>query len=108
MALNMAQQEMEDLFHDSKQGIRLNYYPPCPQPELVIGIAPHSDPVALTLLLHGNDVQGLEVCQNGKWIPIKPVKNAFVVNVGDILEVRTITQYPQGACFEIARKKYKI
>ena len=30
----------------------INYYPPCPQPDLVVRVTPHSDLVALTILLH--------------------------------------------------------
>lgn len=33
-----------------KQGIKMNYYPPCSRPDLVLGISAHSDGTALTLL----------------------------------------------------------
>jgi hypothetical protein len=32
-------------------------------------------------------MQGLQVKKDGMWIPINPLPNAFVVNVGDQLEV---------------------
>ncbi|KAK2429915.1 protein SRG1 [Trifolium repens] len=81
--------EMLDFFKEGDQIIRLNYYPPCPQPHQVIGLNPHSDASALTILLQVNEMQGLQVKKDGMWIPINPLPNAFVVNVGDQLEIMT-------------------
>ncbi|XP_077252443.1 protein SRG1-like [Tasmannia lanceolata] len=86
-ALGMDTEEMRDLFIEGHQAMRMNYYPPCPQPEQVIGLTPHSDSVALTLLLQANDVEGLQIRKNGMWNPVKPLPNAFIVNIGDILEM---------------------
>ncbi|KAK7401736.1 hypothetical protein VNO78_13448 [Psophocarpus tetragonolobus] len=58
----------------------------------VIGLTNHSDSVGLTILLHVNEVEGLQN-QYGMWVPIKPMPNAFVVNVGDILEIITNGMY---------------
>ncbi|KAF8008403.1 hypothetical protein BT93_K2169 [Corymbia citriodora subsp. variegata] len=92
-ALKMDTKEMIEQFEEGLQGIRMNYYPPCPRPELVIGITPHSDAVGLTILLQVNEVDGLQVRKEGKWVPIKPLSNAFIVNVGDILEIVTNGNY---------------
>jgi isopenicillin N synthase-like dioxygenase len=86
-ALKIDENEMRMLFEDGVQSMRMNYYPPCPQPEKVIGLTPHSDGSALTILLQLNDVQGLQVRKDGNWVPVKPLPNAFIVNIGDILEV---------------------
>ncbi|KAB1208591.1 Protein SRG1 [Morella rubra] len=43
-ALGMDATDME-LFEEGSQSMRMNYYPPCPQPELVIGLNPHTDPI---------------------------------------------------------------
>ncbi|XP_010057199.2 protein SRG1 [Eucalyptus grandis] len=92
-ALKMDTKEMIELFDEGLQGMRMNYYPPCPRPELAIGLTPHSDAVGLTILLQVNEVEGLQVRKEGKWVPIKPLPNAFVVNVGDILEIATNGNY---------------
>ncbi|XP_011625850.2 protein DMR6-LIKE OXYGENASE 1-like isoform X2 [Amborella trichopoda] len=68
------------------QVLLINYYPPCPNPDLTLGIAGHSDPNAITVLQQG-EVGGLHVFKDGKWFAIEPVKNAFVVNIADQLEV---------------------
>ncbi|XP_059439774.1 protein SRG1-like [Corylus avellana] len=88
-ALKMEAMDMKELFEEGWQSIRMNYYPPCPQPELVIGLNPHSDAVGLTILLQVNEMEGLQIRKNGMWIPVKPLPNAFVVNIGDILEMVT-------------------
>ncbi|KAJ6828318.1 S-norcoclaurine synthase 1-like [Iris pallida] len=75
------------------QSFRINYYPPCPYAKNVLGIAPHSDAVGLTILLQVNSVQGLQICKNGRWIPVKLLPGAFVANIGDILEMLTNGKY---------------
>ncbi|KAK2376029.1 hypothetical protein P8452_48154 [Trifolium repens] len=87
--LKMKRNELLEFFEDPGQGIRMNYYPPCPQPENVIGLNPHSDSGALTILLQVNEVEGLQIRKDGMWIPIKPLSNAFVINIGDMLEILT-------------------
>ncbi|MCL7034922.1 hypothetical protein MKW94_013051 [Papaver nudicaule] len=86
-ALKMEATVMAELFEDGIQGMRMNYYPPCPQPEHVIGLTPHSDSVGLTILLQLNEVEGLQIRKDGVWIPVNPLPNAFIVNIGDILEI---------------------
>lgn len=81
---------MMDVFEDGMQSVRMTYYPPCPEPDLVIGLTPHSDAAGITILLQVNEVEGLEVKKDGAWIPVNFLPEAFVVNVGDILEVRPL------------------
>ncbi|KAF4359562.1 hypothetical protein F8388_003565 [Cannabis sativa] len=66
--LGIENKEISKLFEDGMQSINMINYPPCPQPEKVIGVKPHSDTVALTILLQANQVQGLQVKKDGKWI----------------------------------------
>ncbi|XP_058772213.1 protein SRG1-like [Vicia villosa] len=87
--LKIKPNELLDLFEDGSQAMRMGYYPPCPQPEHVIGLNPHSDASAITILLEVNQVQGLQIKKDGMWIPVEPLSNAFLVNVGDALEVLT-------------------
>jgi hypothetical protein len=34
-----------------------------------------------------NEVHGLQVRKGDNWITVKPVKNAFIVNIGDQIQV---------------------
>ena len=79
--------KLASMFEDGTQGVRMNYYPPCVHADKVMGLTPHSDATGLTLLVQVNEVQGLQIKKNGKWVPIKPVPDALVVNIGDIIEV---------------------
>jgi isopenicillin N synthase-like dioxygenase len=70
------------------QLLAANLYPPCPEPELAMGMPPHSDHGLLTLLTQ-NGISGLQVQHQGKWVNVNSIPNAFVVNVGDHMEVHT-------------------
>ncbi|KAI3831900.1 hypothetical protein MKX03_022272 [Papaver bracteatum] len=85
-ALQIKTNVMAEWFEDVKQSMRMNYYPPCPQSEHVIGLTTHLDPGGLTVVLQLNEVDGLQIKKEETWVPIKPLPNAFVVNIGDILE----------------------
>lgn len=65
----------------------VNYYPPCPDPSLTLGLLPHCDRHLLTVLSQG-DVSGLQAKYKGRWITVKPIPNAFVVNIAHQMEVR--------------------
>jgi len=86
-ALGIEEVEIRELFEDGIQMMRMNYYPPSPEPEKVIGLTNHSDPQALTILLQLNEPEGLQIRKDGMWVPVNPLPNSFIVNVGDILEV---------------------
>ncbi|XP_022719858.1 codeine O-demethylase-like [Durio zibethinus] len=86
-ALKIDEKEMIELFDDGFQAVRMAYYPPCPKPESVMGLVPHSDISLLTILLQVNGVDGLQIRKDGLWFPLNVIPDAFVVNVGDTLEI---------------------
>jgi isopenicillin N synthase-like dioxygenase len=49
---------------------------------------PHKDADSLTILAQ-DDVGGLEVRQlsDGKWIPVKSIPDAYIINIGDCFQV---------------------
>lgn len=67
--------------------LRVNFYPKCPQPDLTLGLSSHSDPGGMTLLLPDQHVYGLQVRKDNKWITVKPAPHAFIVNIGDQIQV---------------------
>ncbi|KAG0457624.1 hypothetical protein HPP92_022781 [Vanilla planifolia] len=64
----------------------INFYPPCPDPSLTLGLGKHCDPGLITLLLQGN-VSGLQILHNDEWIAVDPVPDAIVVNYGHQMEI---------------------
>lgn len=56
-------------------------------PDKVVGASPHSDTTTITILMQEDNVTGLHIRKEGQWVPVKPIPNALVVNVGDMIEV---------------------
>ena len=97
MAVDMGvePERLLEKFGGQPQTMKVTYYPPCRQAGDVLGLSPHTDACAVTLLLHVNDVQGLQIRRDdGKWHAVEPLEGAFIVNVGDTLEASTVTLGP--------------
>ncbi|KAF6171665.1 hypothetical protein GIB67_042180 [Kingdonia uniflora] len=94
MSLGSNKDVFNEKFGNAVQAVRMNYYPPCSRPDLVLGLSPHSDGSGLTVLQQamGSSV-GLQVLKDDKWVPIQPNRNALVINIGDTLEVLTNGKY---------------
>lgn len=66
--------------------LRLIHYPPARAVASSMGIGEHTDYECLTLL--HSTAPGLEVKNaRGAWVPAPPLPGAFVVNIGDLLEI---------------------
>ncbi|GLJ12786.1 hypothetical protein SUGI_0197730 [Cryptomeria japonica] len=65
--------------------LRLNRYPQCPVSSSVHGLIPHTDSDFLTILQQ-DQVGGLEIMKDGKWVCVKPEANALIVNIGDLMQ----------------------
>ncbi|KAJ9174412.1 hypothetical protein P3X46_013058 [Hevea brasiliensis] len=87
LGLNDQAQEFSQGFQEGTYDVRFNCYPPCPQPDRVIGMIPHADMSGITLLLDATDVPGLQVLKDGQWIFVEPIDGAIVVNIGQIIEI---------------------
>jgi isopenicillin N synthase-like dioxygenase len=87
------EEELVEAFTGKRQSMAMHYYPPCPDPDKVLGITPHTDGLGLTLLLHVDDTPGLQIKKDGRWYPVRPLPGAFLVNIGDILDVLTNGAY---------------
>uniref|UniRef100_A0A7N0RFB3 Fe2OG dioxygenase domain-containing protein n=1 Tax=Kalanchoe fedtschenkoi TaxID=63787 RepID=A0A7N0RFB3_KALFE len=80
--------------------VHMNYYPPCPNPELTTGTRCHSDKSLITALLQDR-VGGLSVkaatdvygVKKGDWIDVPPVEGALVINVGDVMQILSNGRY---------------
>lgn len=84
---------IKNILGEQGQHMAVNYYPPCPEPELTYGLPGHTDPNALTILLQDLEVAGLQVLKEGKWLAINPHPNAFVINLGDQLQAASNGMY---------------
>lgn len=93
VSLGLEPEFLVNIFKEIQQNMRINYYPPCPEASKVLGLSPHSDATGLTILLQANEVPGLQIKKNGKWFTVEPLPGAFVVNVGDLLEIFSNGKY---------------
>lgn len=78
--------------------MKINYYPPCPRPDLALGVVAHTDMSAITILVP-NEVQGLQVFRDDHWYDVKYIPNALIVHIGDQIQV-----YFTPACLELGNK----
>lgn len=93
--LGLEEDYLQKAFGGEENGacLRVNFYPKCPQPDLTLGLSSHSDPGGLTILLPDHDVPGLQVRRGDKWITVKPAQHAFIVNIGDQIQVLSNATY---------------
>ncbi|OAY72243.1 Naringenin,2-oxoglutarate 3-dioxygenase [Ananas comosus] len=84
-SLGLERDHMVKAMGKQAQHMAINYYPPCPQPELTYGLPGHKDPNAITVLLP-DSVSGLQVLRSQKWVAVEPVPNALIINMGDQIQ----------------------
>ncbi|CAI0544937.1 unnamed protein product [Linum tenue] len=85
-ALGLDPAHLKEMGCSEGLGIASHYYPACPQPDLTLGIARHSDLGFVTVLLQDH-VGGLQVFRRDRWVDFPPTPGALVVNVGDMFQV---------------------
>ncbi|GAB4826671.1 hypothetical protein Ancab_033567 [Ancistrocladus abbreviatus] len=76
---------LEEICFPSTCYLRVNRYPPCPGYSQVFGLMPHTDSDFLTIL-NQDQVGGLQLLKDGKWIAVKPNPKALIVNIGDLFQ----------------------
>ncbi|KAG6707945.1 hypothetical protein I3842_06G056400 [Carya illinoinensis] len=77
--------ELEDLCDESTCFLRLNRYPACQISPEVFGLVPHTDSDFLTILCQ-DQVGGLQLKKGSKWVAVKPIQDALLVNIGDLFQ----------------------
>ncbi|XP_057961643.1 gibberellin 2-beta-dioxygenase 8-like [Malania oleifera] len=84
--------------------IRMNRYPPCPMSSKVHGLVPHTDSDFLTVL-NQDQIGGLQLVKDGKWIAVKPNPQALVINIGDLFQAWSNGVYKSVEHKVVANKK---
>lgn len=93
LSLGLEEDYINRVLGDQEQHMAINYYPPCPQPDLTYGLPPHTDPNAITILLQDPSIAGLQVLVGGRWIAVDPHPDALVINIGDQLQALSNGRY---------------
>ena len=86
-ALGLPAGHFEAFMHDPIRTTRLLHYPPQPADAAPgqIGCGAHTDWGALTLLTQ-DEAGGLQVLSGGRWLDVPALPDAYVVNVGDLMQ----------------------
>ncbi|CAL5333674.1 unnamed protein product [Camellia sinensis] len=95
LSLGLPENRLTGFFKEGHASfIRINHYPPWPSPDLVLGVGQHKDSGGITILAQ-DDVGGLEVKRktDGAWIRVQPIPDAFIVNLGDVMQAWTNEKY---------------
>ncbi|XP_051138391.1 protein DOWNY MILDEW RESISTANCE 6-like [Andrographis paniculata] len=92
-SLGLDKEQINRSLGEQGQHMAINYYPPCPEPELTFGLPAHTDPNTFTILLQDSQVPGLQLLKDGQWLSLKPIPNALVINIGDQLQALSNSEY---------------
>lgn len=89
ISLGLSGDRLTGFFKEQTTFLRFNHYPPCPNPELALGVGRHKDGGALTVLAQ-DSVGGLQIGRrsDGQWIPVKPIPDALIINIGNCMQVK--------------------
>ncbi|PIA60409.1 hypothetical protein AQUCO_00300125v1 [Aquilegia coerulea] len=93
LTMGMDKESLQDMHKDALESLRVNYYPTCCMPHLVLGASPHSDVSSITILTQDDDITGLQIRHGEGWVSVKPIPNALVVNIGDVIEIWSNGKY---------------
>ncbi|XP_051133366.1 jasmonate-induced oxygenase 1-like [Andrographis paniculata] len=96
--LGLKESRMREAFggKDLALHTQANYYSKCPEPDLALGLSAHSDLGGITMLMPDYDVPGLQVRRGDKWITIKAIRGAYIINLGDQLQIFSNGIYHSG------------
>ncbi|KAG5555821.1 hypothetical protein RHGRI_006462 [Rhododendron griersonianum] len=91
-SLGLKADYLHEDFEKGSQVMVVNCYPACPEPDLALGMPPHSDYGSLTILIQSQP--GLQIMdKNNNWRPVPLIEGALVVQVGDQMEVMSNGRY---------------
>ncbi len=88
-ALGLHADELGKLFLTPQTMLKLNHYPPQDSPESIrhIGVVPHTDSGAFTILWQ-DEGDGLDIRnRDGEWIGAPSIPDTFVINIGNLMQI---------------------
>ncbi|PPR96902.1 hypothetical protein GOBAR_AA23783 [Gossypium barbadense] len=65
--------------------IRVHRYPQIPKGNQAWEVGVHTDSTVLSIL-NQEQLGGLQVFKDNKWIPVKPMADSLIINLGDMMQ----------------------
>ncbi|KAK9115640.1 hypothetical protein Sjap_014587 [Stephania japonica] len=94
----------DGICNESTCFLRLNHYPRCPVTAEAFGLVPHTDSDFLTVL-YQDQVGGLQLMKDTKWVAVKPSPSTLIVNIGDLFQAWSNNAYKSVEHKVMANKK---
>ncbi|KAK4404578.1 Gibberellin 2-beta-dioxygenase 6 [Sesamum angolense] len=90
--LNFPPSKSKSYLSSSTGFLRVYRYLRCPISDRRWGIDSHTDSSVLSIL-HQDQVGGLQVFKNDKWLDVKPIHGTLIVNLGDMMQAMSNDSY---------------
>ncbi|KAJ4953710.1 hypothetical protein NE237_030542 [Protea cynaroides] len=87
--------------------LRLYRYFPCSKPNKEEGISAHTDSTVLSIV-NQDQVGGLQVFKDDRWIEIKPIPNTLIVNIGGMFQAMSNDEYKSAKHRVMNKQKERI
>lgn len=84
--LNLGPKQSECKLEESTGFIRVYRYPPGSKAGEAWGMIAHTDSSVLSIV-NQDQVRGLEICKDNKWLPVNPIPGTLIVHIGDMMQV---------------------
>lgn len=114
VSLGLENRHLEKCFYPHHTSfLRLNYYPVVDpladidkddKEDAGLGVHHHTDSGAVTILCQDN-IGGLQVFKDNYWLPIEPINDALVINIGDMIQVWSNGKYKAAMHRVVAMEK---
>ncbi|XP_042500263.1 gibberellin 2-beta-dioxygenase 6-like [Macadamia integrifolia] len=90
--LGQSKEPLGKICNENTCFLRMNHYPKCPISPEIFGLVPHTDSDFLTIL-YQDQVGGLQLLKDSKWVAVKPNQDALIINIGDLFQAWSNNQY---------------
>ncbi|GMI81713.1 Gibberellin 2-oxidase 9 [Hibiscus trionum] len=90
--LNLCPKQSESSLDKSSGFIRLYRYPPRSVVDEACGMMEHTDSSLLSIV-HQDQVGGLEIFKDNKWLLVNPISDTLLVHIGDMMQAISDDQY---------------
>ncbi|XVE79377.1 hypothetical protein DITRI_Ditri14bG0053700 [Diplodiscus trichospermus] len=90
--LNLDPRQSKSYLSESTGFVRVHRYPRISPGNQAWGAPVHTDSSVLSIL-NQDQLGGLEAFRGNKWLPVKPIANTLIVNLGDMMQAISNDEY---------------